>query len=319
MIERAIDAKLYGKSGFGISPSCLAYANLLSKRFIIPPFSVWNRRDGFWQERRRRWKKLGIKSELGRNRHLTFNTDTLGDSSIGSETTTSVFDPVICELCYTWFCPPGGTVVDPFAGGSVRGIVASVLGYGYWGCDLNTEQIQANRSQLTESTIGSFPPTWVNGDSHKELDNAPASDFLFSCPPYGNLEVYSQDARDISSYGYGDFVQRYYQIIKQATIKLKDDRFACFVVGNYRDRKTGHLRNLVGDTIRIFEKCGLSFYNDIVLVDPIMSAAVRANPTFVRGRGKVVKAHQNVLVFANGQPKTDWIQVEGLEQQEEVS
>lgn len=34
---------------------------------------------------------------------------------------TSVFDPVLCEVAYTWFCPKGGAILDPFCGGSVRG------------------------------------------------------------------------------------------------------------------------------------------------------------------------------------------------------
>ena len=38
---------------------------------------------------------------------------------------TSIFDPVLCEIAYRWFCPPGGLVLDPFAGGSVRGIIAN--------------------------------------------------------------------------------------------------------------------------------------------------------------------------------------------------
>jgi hypothetical protein len=45
-----------------------------------------------------------------------------------SESGTSIFDPVLCELAYAWFSPPGGIVLDPFAGGSVRGMVASKLG-----------------------------------------------------------------------------------------------------------------------------------------------------------------------------------------------
>lgn len=31
-----------------------------------PPFSVWNAREGWWQDRKRAWLSLGIKSELGR-------------------------------------------------------------------------------------------------------------------------------------------------------------------------------------------------------------------------------------------------------------
>lgn len=38
----------------------------LADRFGIPPFSVMNAREGWWQERKRAWLALGIKSELGR-------------------------------------------------------------------------------------------------------------------------------------------------------------------------------------------------------------------------------------------------------------
>lgn len=38
----------------------------LAERFGIPPFSVFNAREGWWQDRKRAWIDLGIKSELGR-------------------------------------------------------------------------------------------------------------------------------------------------------------------------------------------------------------------------------------------------------------
>ena len=38
----------------------------LSDRFLIPPFSVLNAREGWWQDRKRSWLALGIKSEEGR-------------------------------------------------------------------------------------------------------------------------------------------------------------------------------------------------------------------------------------------------------------
>lgn len=41
-------------------------AGSLSDRFMIPPFSVLNAREGWWQDRKRAWLALGIKSELGR-------------------------------------------------------------------------------------------------------------------------------------------------------------------------------------------------------------------------------------------------------------
>lgn len=39
---------------------------ILKDKFIMPPFSVLNAREGDWQERKRKWLALGIRSELGR-------------------------------------------------------------------------------------------------------------------------------------------------------------------------------------------------------------------------------------------------------------
>lgn len=38
----------------------------LAEAFGVPPFSVLNARDGWWQDRKRAWLALGIQSELGR-------------------------------------------------------------------------------------------------------------------------------------------------------------------------------------------------------------------------------------------------------------
>ena len=38
----------------------------LSDRFMIPPFTVLNAREGWWQSRKKAWLAIGIKSELGR-------------------------------------------------------------------------------------------------------------------------------------------------------------------------------------------------------------------------------------------------------------
>ena len=41
-------------------------SSTLAERFGIPPFSVLNAREGWWQNRKRAWLDLGIRSELGR-------------------------------------------------------------------------------------------------------------------------------------------------------------------------------------------------------------------------------------------------------------
>ena len=41
----------------------------LAGKFMLPPFSVMNAREGWWQSRKRAWLALGIKSELGRGQN----------------------------------------------------------------------------------------------------------------------------------------------------------------------------------------------------------------------------------------------------------
>ena len=38
----------------------------LHERFLVPPFSVLDTRQGYWQDRKRQWTSLGMMSELGR-------------------------------------------------------------------------------------------------------------------------------------------------------------------------------------------------------------------------------------------------------------
>jgi len=42
----------------------------LSDRFGVVPFSVFNAREGVWQDRKRAWLSLGIQSEVGRGENL---------------------------------------------------------------------------------------------------------------------------------------------------------------------------------------------------------------------------------------------------------
>jgi hypothetical protein len=100
---------------------------------------------------------------------------------------------VLCELAYRWFCPPGGLVLDPFAGGSMRGIVAAKCGRRYIGVDLSERQVSVNRAQAEAICIGAEMPVWAVGDAADLADHDCAADFVFSCPPYGDLEVYSDN------------------------------------------------------------------------------------------------------------------------------
>lgn len=273
----------------------------LSERFIAPPLSVFDTKQGYWQNRKKEWLDLGIKSEEGRKDDLIFAKDI---SNYANVSQTSIFDPVLCEVCYKWFNIENGKILDPFAGGSVRGIVASILGYEYTGVDLRKEQIEANMANAKEMNLEKMP-NWIcddslNVDEHIEDDSV---DMIFSCPPYGDLEKYSDDERDLSNMDYEKFVETYSEIIQKYLKKLKQDRFAVFVVGDIRGKK-GFYRNFIGDTKKAFITNGAYLYNEIILLNALGTASIRAdaNGNFTKFR-KVCKIHQNVLVFYKGEPK----------------
>jgi len=555
----------------------------LQQRFLVPPFSVLDAKQGYWKDRKNLWLQLGIQSELGRGnegdkteRGLTYAVSSQPpgvyefknkvEAQRGRKLTwqefveefpeeitltgTSIFDPVLTEISYSWFCPPGGAILDPFAGGSVRGLVAGFLGYNYTGIDLRGEQIQANRQQafkilgaqtpgkpaadlpptriqehdgirvlrdddvcggtkrralervlaaspettfvyatpaygfaqialaaaaratgkqahifvagrrkkpharteaaaragavvhevdaryliatqkaardFAEETgahyiefgldnqdfidaiaavaletgetptevwtvagsgvltralqqawpdaefhavaigkdpqvgraklyeapekfedpakqpppfescnnydakawrfikehasegalfwnvagdVGTFDimrqaqgePRWIEGDSREVRKHAPGEyDMVFSCPPYADLEVYSDDPKDLSTLEYHEFIAAYTHIIGESCKMLKDNRFAVFVVGEVRDPK-GRYRGFVQDTIAAFQAAGLHYYNEAVLLTNIGSNAMRAGGMFSSSR-KLAKGHQNALVFAKGEP-----------------
>lgn len=217
-----------------------------------------------------------------------------------SDTGTSIFDPALCEVNYLWFTKTGDRIIDPFAGGSVRGIVAVELGRHYTGIDLRKEQVDANIANAEICTAER--PKWICGDSTSIGELAPGEyDFIFTCPPYGDLEKYSDSENDLSNMESKDFDKAYTRIIAETVKLLKNDRFACVVVGNYRDKK-GYLKDLVGVTVRAFEDAGARYYNDFVFVTPAGSLPVRAGKAFQATR-KMGRTHQYCLTFVKGNPK----------------
>ncbi len=349
----------------------------LRGKFLVPPFSVLDARQGYWQDRKREWIALGIRGEEGRVGGNNVNHCALDAPKVfGSEKTkdafnggvyakecevpgamneyykkkeagdmfnsgkpgdlgkqyggicgqkdgkewgeefnggdawrgsgTSVFDPVLCELMYRWFNVPGGTVLDPFAGESTKGIVAEFLGYPYTGIELRQEQCEANEKQ---ALVVGVTPRWIQGDSAHLGDLVRDSvgngyDFIFTSPPYYDLEVYSEKGADGSAKeSYPEFMAWYLYIFSQAVRHLKENRFLAVKVGEIRERdgNGGVYRNFIGDNISCFTQLGLHYYNELILVTSCGSLPIRVGGQFSKNR-KIGKTHQQLLVFYKGDP-----------------
>ncbi len=144
---------------------------------------------------------------------------------------------------------------------------------------------------------------WAVADARKLGEHAGDQyDLIFTCPPYFDLERYSDDPADLSNAtSYSAFIGDMGGIISAAAARLRPGRFAVFVVGDIRDKR-GLYRNLVSDIIGLCGGAGLALYNEAILVTAVGSLPVRVSRAFNSGR-KLGKTHQNVLVFYNGDPR----------------
>jgi hypothetical protein len=276
-----------------IGPPTEEQAGSLCRRFTTPPFSVLDTRQGYWQDRRREW--LEYTGNLTETKEGVLAEDNMmSEINEGS----SNFDPVLAEIMMMWFCPAGGKVLDPFGGEQTKGVVAGELGLTYNACEFRADQVKVNNRATKQ-----YPKvSYVTGDSEQIASKIKGRDFnlCFTSPPYYDLEVYSKD--DMSALGtYEEFMAKYQRIFQACVDMLEDNSFVVVKVGEIRDKKTGNYRNFVGDNITMFTHMGLEYYNELILINTFGTAPQRAGK-FFKWR-KMVKVHQNVLVFCKGDPK----------------
>lgn len=291
---------------------------ILRDKYLVPPFSILDTSVNAWLQRRNLWEQI-IKNRSENIRNVSIkkhNTPYLnamdydeGYKGLERNGYTSTFDPFLCEILVKWFSRTGDVVFDPFAGGHVRGAVCAMTGRDYVGYDINPVQVQAN-DEAWESIIDAYDtkgfgkPCWIIGDSTSEDINEECEkyDMMLTCPPYYNLEVYTDNPKDLSTYKtYDEFLQQYRAAVRNCYTTLKDDTFAVIVVEEIRD-KDGILYGFVPDTIQAFNDAGFKYYNEMILENRIMSLGVRCPKYFEQSR-KVGRHHQNVFVFFKGSPK----------------
>lgn len=322
-----------GGDGTGGSGSDAETANL-NDTFVVPPFSIFDSRQGYWQERKKMWrerigdmgetrtaklvqslemrykdlykrtmkhrKELGINFKEYLEKYVPEDVREREDKKVLSQGV-SLFDPVLSEICCRWFTPfEGAKMFDPFAGDTQKGLVFGMCGYKFTGVELRQEQVDINNNVIADRDL---PVRYIcdDGQNVAKYFEPESQDMLFSCPPYYNLEVYSDLENDASNQGsYEDFLSIIRNAYTAALGCLKENRFAVIVVGDVRNKTNGEYYDFVSDVKRIFREAGAHLYNEIILVEMSSSTALRAAKS-MESR-KVCKTHQNVLVFYKGDP-----------------
>lgn len=255
----------------------------------------WNSTTTIWpvdeliKRRVRDWRRLTGETGHDGERDGTFRAD---HNSLYTGTH-SVFPAPLMEMIIMRYGGPRGShILDAFAGGPPRGLVSAIMGHRYTGFEIRQEQIDENMAILTSLKLKGAE--YINGDG-RFLATDTLFDCAITCPPYFDLEVYSDQQDDISNLGdYSEFNASMWLCAQAHRERMRPGSFVCIIVGLFRD-KTGELIDFPADTVLNFCDAGFKYWQHIILSKNFASAAVRAGNAW-RGH-KLVPRHENLLIF----------------------
>mgnify|MGYP003629498045 CR=1 FL=1 len=275
-----------------------------AKATYVPPTldfktstTVWNV-DEQIRKRYKHWRMLLDDDGVGGSRANSHRKE--GSAYSG---TYSVFPAPLAEWIYLRYAGEApARVFDPFSGGPPRGAVAAMMGHEYHGVDIRREAVDECREVL--ETLG-LEAMYHVGDARNYNPDVGKFDFSIACPPYYNLEVYSDQEDDLSNLGtYKEFLNEMKPVAKNTFKLLKEGAFCALVVGNFRQTSKkknattmdSYITDFRGDMVRVYKKAGFRLFQDIVLKRSAGSAAVRAGRHWSGGM-KLVAMHEYLLIF----------------------
>lgn len=248
--------------------------------------SIWNI-DEIMKRRVTDWRR--ITNEDGHTgQRSTLRKDTVYTG------THSIFPIPLMEYILVRYSEKGYKLLDAFAGGPPRAIAASLMGLEYHGVDVRQEQIDENLAVIKEHDLDNV---YYYLNDARTLDFGISDfDIAVTCPPYYNIEVYSDDEKDVSNFPtYGAFNAAMMFSANAHFPLMKPDAFVCIVVGNFRDKKTKEMIDFRSDTVNNFKEAGFLFWDEVILSRNFGSAAKRAKNAWA-GK-KIVRRHEFLLIF----------------------
>lgn len=203
----------------------------------------------------------------------------------------SVFNPQLAQMILAAYAPMNGKIYDPFGGGGTRGYIATKMGYDYTGVEIREEEYNRVLAQMKEWNLNF---KFILADSVGYRPNE-SFDFIYTCPPYYDLEVYSDMEEDLSNApSYMEYLNMLQKVLKNCYDVLKKDSFAVFVVGNFRNKK-GELEHLNGDLITKAKEVGFKLWDELIWMGASNVALTRCGK-FEKNR-KSVRMHEYIIIL----------------------
>lgn len=183
----------------------------------------------------------------------------------------SNFRPMNAKAIYERFCPEGGVIYDPCCGfgGRLLGALSSKKNFRYVGTDPCTE------TMYNLHRLGEYIETTTGRDESYELHccgsevfKGPANsiDFVFTSPPYFNLELYStEETQCFNKFPVlEDWLEGYVRgTIKNIIHMLKPGRYCAINIADFKCG--GDTVAYVDEWVRISEEEGLPLFDTVYL------------------------------------------------------
>lgn len=206
-----------------------------------------------------------------------------GDFLKGSRQTLSKFNSEYAKNTINFYTTEGSHILDPF-GGRSRKTICNELGRKYTGFEINENYA------LPEVIVDDC----FNIDKHIEKDKK--FDFLYTCPPYWNMEIYSKDLDgDLSiAKTYEEFFDGY----EKRMLKCAEyvDEKGLIIVTLCDFRYEGKFYSFHNDTINMFKKGGWNLYDLIILE---MNPAKRhVYYPLALAKRRMFTTHEYTLIFS---------------------
>lgn len=206
----------------------------------------------------------------------------------------SEFNPTVAENILNFWSEKGDIIFDPFAG-RTRALISALKDRKYIGFEVSKD-VYNKTCKAIYPLCGETIPRLYNKDSFNlDTVSLPEVDFIFSCPPYWNLETYESCKGQLSDINnYPSFLKRYKEILKKSVRLLKKDKYCALVVGDFRKR--GIFYNFHIDTINIMKELGLKLHDLVIIQSATFDIASRRFGG-IKKHKMTAKVHEYLLVF----------------------
>lgn len=166
----------------------------------------------------------------------------------------SSFNPDLAKRILEYWSNEGDVIVDPFAGHSTRMLVTAMHKRIYIGYEVGREAYQSLEEQAAGSN-GLAPVILHNEDGcAMSLLEDGVADFIFTCPPFWNIETYEDAEGELSHCRtYEEFLGRLQEASNSCFRVLKAGKYMAWVVADFR--KNG-FKVLHRDVLGLFQRSG---------------------------------------------------------------